>query len=196
MYAGNSWSHDLSRKDATAPALHVTSAFIGNITIHGSQLEYNTTECFEHVECRLKLNTIMLLAKTQSNKPTGVPSEYFARLRHLRTLLQNLPSTLPNNPEMSSYNFACDADDLEAEGFWYALNRNLEVCFETYQGPITIRERGSRITGVVPYIQDVLKHLSPAEREITREKWIEGIISAALRAGARSGSAVKYVYEH
>jgi hypothetical protein len=118
---------------------------------------------------------------------TGVPSKYAAQLDHLQSLLKNLPESLPNSPPISTYQFGLDPDDITSElGSWYALNRNLEICFETYRGlEITISERGSRIQSVVQHIKGLLKMLSTSNRELTVEKWVEGLISAAVRVGAK-----------
>jgi hypothetical protein len=77
-------------------------------------------------------------------------SELISQIHHQQCLLEQLPNTLPLNPEESNYyHFALDMDFINDEGLWYyAFNRNLEVCFETRQlcngETIIFREHGDQ----------------------------------------------------
>ncbi|KAN0094445.1 hypothetical protein V8E55_002732 [Tylopilus felleus] len=67
---------------------------------------------------------------------SGPSSALIARIHHLQHLLENLPAyQLPLNPVESTYQFGLDVEHVAEEGMWYALNRSLEVCFETHKIP-------------------------------------------------------------
>ncbi|KAJ7736790.1 hypothetical protein B0H14DRAFT_3612016 [Mycena olivaceomarginata] len=69
---------------------------------------------------------------------TGPPRELIARIEHLRTLLRNLPTSLPENPPDSRYRFYLESDALEDLGYIGELSHALEVSFDgsgDYNGP-------------------------------------------------------------
>jgi hypothetical protein len=47
--------------------------------------------------------------------PVGIPRELNTCLKHLATLLKNLPSSIPLDPSQSSYAFSLDPDDVKDE---------------------------------------------------------------------------------
>lgn len=118
----------------------------------------------------------------------GVPPEIVSRLDRLLALLKNLPISIPSDPEGSSYIFGLDEEDVQAEGIWYALNRNLEVCFKTFirgNSDIVFCERGKRVEALVGFLRAAMKRAPDSEREMIRERWVERLIKAAERSGAK-----------
>ena len=100
--------------------------------------------------------------------PQGPSSELISRIHHLQQLLNNLPAHLPFNPETSTYHFGLDTELVNEEGVWFAFNRNLEVCFETYKirsgGAIVFHERGDRFDALIKMIKATVKGL-PTDKE-------------------------------
>ena len=111
-----------------------------------------------------------MLANVQRPKPEGIgmAPEIEARFQHLRNLLKYLPVSLPLEPAETSYSFGLSQDDIDEEGLYYALNRNLEVCFQTHQlgrnQTLVFSERGLRLEqGLVGVLRQVLRD-SPCDR--------------------------------
>jgi hypothetical protein len=120
----------------------------------------------------------------------GPSSVLISRIEHLRSLLQNLPESLPLDPPETKYHFGMDVELVVEEGTWFAFNRSLEVCFETHKlGPnatIVFRERGRRYETLIQMFKDATKALATdAEREFLREVWLERLIKAAELQGAK-----------
>ncbi|KAG6372943.1 hypothetical protein JVT61DRAFT_6981 [Boletus reticuloceps] len=113
-----------------------------------------------------------------------------SQIHHLQLLLENLPPTLPLDPEESNYHFGLDAELINEEGLWYAFNRNLEVCFETHKlgsgGKIIFQERGNQYKGLIEMIKATIMALpTEGERTFLRDVWIEHLITAAELQGAK-----------
>ncbi|KAF9233034.1 hypothetical protein BU15DRAFT_66934 [Melanogaster broomeanus] len=124
------------------------------------------------------------------SRPPGPSSVLISRIDHLSRLLESLPCTLPLDPPDSTYNFGLDTELVAEEGHWYAFNRNLEVCFETYKlrdgASIVFKERGSRYKALIQMFKITMKALTKdSERDFLREVWLERLISAAQLQGAR-----------
>lgn len=120
----------------------------------------------------------------------GPSSELISRINHLGNLLENLPQSLPLDPPDTTYFFGLDSEAVAEEGAWYALNRNLEVCFETHKlppdGTIVFRERGSRYKALVKMLKETVKALTvDADRAFFRDVWLERLIKAAQLQGAK-----------
>ena len=72
-------------------------------------------------------------SSTKKREP-GAPSSLINKINYLHELLKNLPETLPLDPLDSTFHFGFDEEDLNEEdgGYWMALNRNLEICFQRH----------------------------------------------------------------
>ncbi|KAJ7869263.1 hypothetical protein B0H14DRAFT_2571874 [Mycena olivaceomarginata] len=87
--------------------------------------------------------------------PVGIPQELNTRLKHLATLLKNLPSSIPLDPSQSSYAFSLDPDDVKDEGHAYAFNPALELAFQTHKlrdTQLLFTERGKRLVALEKFI--------------------------------------------
>lgn len=119
----------------------------------------------------------------------GPPAALISRVDHLVELLKGLPQSLPLNPTKSTYNFGMDLEDVQEEGYWYAFNRNMEVCFQTYKlqdrgGQIEISERGKRFENLTKMFKRVFRE-DPSSRDMIKDQWLERVIKAAITAGAK-----------
>jgi hypothetical protein len=128
--------------------------------------------------------------KLEKAPQNGPSSELISRINHLDRLLENLPNTIPLEPAESSYVFGLDSEHVAEEGFWFAFNRNLEVCFATHKippgGTIVFRERGSRYKNLIKMFKDTVKALTKDnERQFLQEVWLERLIKAAELQGAK-----------
>jgi hypothetical protein len=134
---------------------------------------------------------------TTAPKPvTGPPQALVSRIDHLRDLLCNLPSALPENPTHSLYNFSIDPEILKDGGHFSAVSHALEVSFETHllrlqNRTIIFTERGNRLETLVKFLKTGVKHMSPGERTTFQEAWLERLITAAVDSGAKSGKKRK-----
>ncbi|THU88058.1 hypothetical protein K435DRAFT_830622 [Dendrothele bispora CBS 962.96] len=133
-----------------------------------------------------------------TTKPPGIPTELSSRLSCLANYLKHLPAELPLDPQDSSYHFALDPDHVAEEGFFYAANKNLEICFQTWSKPrdwdgfLEITERGKRLEDLVKMLKYTLKcECDVGSRKLLVEKWVERLIDAAKRAGAKIPSKRK-----
>lgn len=118
----------------------------------------------------------------------GPLQDLMSRVAYLAELFKNLPKTLPDAPAESTYYFGLDPDDVTEESHWVALNRNLEICFQThllYGRPLLLKERGVRLETLITLFKTTLKELSESDRELFRESWLERLISAAQACGAK-----------
>lgn len=126
-----------------------------------------------------------------TNSASGPPAALIARIDHLGTLLKGLPATLPVDPPdtETKYFFGLDQDEVAEEGVFAALTRNLERCFQTHVQPpggtLKFTERGKRCVNLVKVLKTAMRNLSPAEREVIVETWVERLITAARNSGAK-----------
>ncbi|KAF7797951.1 hypothetical protein EIP86_009158 [Pleurotus ostreatoroseus] len=123
-----------------------------------------------------------------SSAKSGPPANLISRIQYLEKLLQHLPTDLPQEPGESTYHFGLDEEDIKEEGYWYALNRNLEVSFGTHKlrgECLRFTERGARLSNLIKMFKHAVKMLSPSERDFFREHWLERLISAAFDSGAK-----------
>ncbi|KAK1226816.1 hypothetical protein PQX77_010198 [Marasmius sp. AFHP31] len=118
--------------------------------------------------------------------------EHRARLQLLQRLLKSLPKDLPDRPQDSSLNFGLDPEDVKDEGYYFAANRNFELCFETWKkgpgwdGTLNILERGRRWEDFVATVRKVLKmEKNEGCKKLLVEKWVEKLITAAKQAGGK-----------
>ncbi|KAF8169877.1 hypothetical protein K438DRAFT_1983003 [Mycena galopus ATCC 62051] len=97
----------------------------------------------------------------------GPPKELIARIKHLRNLLKNLPDSLPENPSDSRYQFYLDKESLDMRSHFGAAGHALELSFDTCNlggRPIEFHQ---------------------SEQESFRKAWIERLIDATVRSGAK-----------
>lgn len=116
---------------------------------------------------------------------TGPPQELISRIEHLRSLLKNLPTSLPENPADSPYRFYLDPDALDDRGYLGELSHALEVSFVTHQRPLQFLQRGSSLDPLPALLKTAVKHMSSAERDVFRQAWLQRLIDAASAAGAK-----------
>ncbi|KAJ7843751.1 hypothetical protein B0H14DRAFT_2585528 [Mycena olivaceomarginata] len=117
---------------------------------------------------------------------TGPPQALISRIEHLADLLHNLPSSLPEKPSHSLYNFWTDPEILKDGGHFSAVSHALEVSFETHllslQGrTLVFTERGERLDTLVKFLKTGVKHMSPGERTTFQGAWLERLITASCR---------------
>ncbi|KAJ6513471.1 hypothetical protein C8R45DRAFT_1050224 [Mycena sanguinolenta] len=115
----------------------------------------------------------------------GPPQELISRIEHLRSLVNNLPLSLPENPPNSTYRFYLDPDALEDRGYLGELSHALEVSFATHLRPVQFLQRGSSLNALPALLKTTVKQMSTAEREVFRKAWLERLIDAAVAAGAK-----------
>ncbi|KAJ7815906.1 hypothetical protein B0H14DRAFT_2603093 [Mycena olivaceomarginata] len=131
------------------------------------------------------------MAPKSNPKPkpvTGPPRELIARIEHLRTLLRNLPTSLPENPPDSRYRFYLESDALEDRGYIGELSHALEVSFETHRlqgAPIRFLQRGSSLDSLPVLMKTAVKHMSSSDREVFWKAWLERLIDSAVASGAK-----------
>ncbi|TFY72179.1 hypothetical protein EVG20_g820 [Dentipellis fragilis] len=128
------------------------------------------------------------MAPKPPHKP-GPPIQLIRRIDYLAELLKHLPDSLPELPaHESTYHFGLDQELVEEEGTWFAFNRAFEVGFETHKNRdgarLQLRERGKNLNGVIGLFKQAVKDISPAERELVRER-VDVLVRAAQDAGAR-----------
>ncbi|KAF8153458.1 hypothetical protein K438DRAFT_1778213 [Mycena galopus ATCC 62051] len=118
----------------------------------------------------------------------GPPKELIARIEHLRNLLKNLPDSLPENPSDSCYQFYLDEESLNMRSHFGAAGHALELSFDTCHlggRPIEFHQRGSSLENLTKMLKFAVKYMNTAERESFCEAWIERLIDAAVRSGAK-----------
>ncbi|KAJ7847284.1 hypothetical protein B0H13DRAFT_1907360 [Mycena leptocephala] len=116
---------------------------------------------------------------------TGPPQELISRIEHLRSLLKNLPTSLPENPADSPYCFYLDPDALDDRGYLGELSHALEVSFVTHLRPLQFLQRGSSLDPLPALLKTAVKHMTSAERDVFRQAWLQRLIDAASAAGAK-----------
>ncbi|KIK90848.1 hypothetical protein PAXRUDRAFT_151004 [Paxillus rubicundulus Ve08.2h10] len=103
------------------------------------------------------------------------------KLRKLQVYLNQLLDSLPlKNEAESDYGFDFfglgdgDEEDLGLEG---AINRQLEIWLgQCNKGPVRLKERGSRIVGVISILDNYLTELPTSN---IMKKWVDDLISSA-----------------
>ncbi|KAJ6448111.1 hypothetical protein C8R45DRAFT_1115497 [Mycena sanguinolenta] len=115
----------------------------------------------------------------------GPPQELISRIEHLRSLVKNLPESLPENPADSPYRFYLDPEALEDRGYLGELSHVLEVSFATHLRPVQFLQRGSSLDGLPAMLKVAVKNMSTSDRDVFRKAWLERLIHAAVAAGAK-----------
>ncbi|KAJ3514067.1 hypothetical protein NLJ89_g2589 [Agrocybe chaxingu] len=126
--------------------------------------------------------------KKTTTTQIGPSQALVSRINHLRELLKCLPSTLPLNPATSSYDFGLDPEKLEDRGPLGAVSHSLEVAFRTFDHrnqEIHFTERGDRLEALVSMLKLAVKSMSNSDRQVFQEAWLEQLITAAERDGAK-----------
>ncbi|KAJ7840814.1 hypothetical protein B0H14DRAFT_3457827 [Mycena olivaceomarginata] len=126
---------------------------------------------------------------------TGPPCELIAHIEHLQTLLQNLPTSLPENPLDSRYQFYLESDALEDRGYIGKLSHALEVSFETHwlQGaPIRFLQRRSSLDSLPVLMKTAVKHMSSSDWEVFLKAWLECLIDSAVASGTKIPHPTKH----
>ncbi|KAJ4463621.1 hypothetical protein C8R41DRAFT_927308 [Lentinula lateritia] len=98
------------------------------------------------------------------NIPKGPPQHLIERIKHLRSLLKNLPA-LPLDPpdHASTYHFNLSPDDLEERGVFGAVSHTLEICFgQRRDGLLHFKERGQRLENLVIMLKAGVKQMTGA----------------------------------
>ncbi|KIK74476.1 hypothetical protein PAXRUDRAFT_175599 [Paxillus rubicundulus Ve08.2h10] len=103
------------------------------------------------------------------------------KLRKLQVYLNQVPDSLPlKNEAESDYGFDFfslgdgDEEDLGLEG---AINHQLEIQLgQCNKCPVRLKERGSRIAGVISILNNYLTELPTS---IILKKWVDDLISSA-----------------
>lgn len=120
-----------------------------------------------------------------TNFTMSITHEFTPALTRLERLLDNLPHGLPIDPPESRYHaIGLDTDDVAEEGEWYALNRNLEICFNS-QG----RDNLHPILGRSPQFKHLIEIIQRTANVVPTElagvlNWIRRISQAAIEAGS------------
>ncbi|KAH6883732.1 hypothetical protein BKA70DRAFT_1446470 [Coprinopsis sp. MPI-PUGE-AT-0042] len=131
----------------------------------------------------------MSVPTDKKQEPKGTPYLLAACIRHLGLLLRHLPNSLPIKEAELVYSFGLDHDDIKDEGVGYALNRNLEVTFRTFENPVIIfNQRGSCFDNLLAMLRHAAKKLPAQERDAPNghlRRWMECLISAAELTGAK-----------
>ncbi|THV03410.1 hypothetical protein K435DRAFT_835856 [Dendrothele bispora CBS 962.96] len=137
---------------------------------------------------------------SSKKKLIGVPTELSSRIDTLANYLKHLPVDIPLNPTTSSYQFGLEPDHIAEEGYFFAANKNLESCFETWKKPkdwdgsLEITERGKRLEDLVKMLRVALKNETDAgSQKFLVDKWVERLISVAKRLGVKIPSKRKIV---
>ncbi|KAJ7702083.1 hypothetical protein B0H14DRAFT_3649089 [Mycena olivaceomarginata] len=154
----------------------------------------NRSDAFKsqsRVSTNFHLPLALIAPRVAPAKPvTGPPQALISRIEHLADLLHNLPSSLPEKPSHSLYNFWTDLEILKDGGHFSAVSHALEVSFETHllglQGrTLVFTERGERLDTLVKFLKTGVKHMSPGERTTFQGAWLERLITAAVDSGAK-----------
>ncbi|KAJ7612906.1 hypothetical protein DFH06DRAFT_1198821 [Mycena polygramma] len=125
-------------------------------------------------------------SKPEAKAVTGPSQELISRIEHLRSLLNNLPESLPENPADSPYRFYLDPDETKDRGYLGELGHALEVSFATHLRPVQFLQRGSCLDPLPVLLKTTVKQMPSRDREIFREAWLERLINAAVAAGAKA----------
>ncbi|KAJ3990871.1 hypothetical protein F5050DRAFT_1880346 [Lentinula boryana] len=130
------------------------------------------------------------MALSPSNNDGRIPEALSSRLDYLAILFSNLPSHLPLSSPSSNYQFFLGPEDVNEEGYGYALNRRLELAFQTSSsgtsGRIVFKERGPCFDDLLELFRTTAKQLSASDCAFYIERWVERIIVAATEATASS----------
>jgi len=118
----------------------------------------------------------------------GPPQALVARIRHLETLLENLPDSISLNPASSSYDFVLNDKKLEDCDIFGALSHIFEICFSTFCNPnIHFTKHGERLCNLIKLIRSSVKTMSAWESDwlAFQSAWLEWLITAAIWDGAK-----------
>ncbi|KAJ6476084.1 hypothetical protein C8R45DRAFT_1102369 [Mycena sanguinolenta] len=119
---------------------------------------------------------------------TGPLKELIARTEHLHDLVKHLPNSLPENLPDSRYHFYLDSESVEVRGHFGAVGHVLELVFDTCHlagRPIEFHQRGTSLDDLTKMMKLAMKHMTPGERDAFQTAWIEQLIDAAVRSGAK-----------
>jgi hypothetical protein len=164
---------------------------VWEITQYGKPIGRDTFKSHVSVSTTFHLPLALMAPRVAPVKPiTGPPQALISRIEHLGDLLRNLPSSLPEKPSHSLYNFWTDPEILKDGGHFSAVTHALGVSFETHllslQGrTLVFTERGERLDTVVKFLKTGVKHMSPGERTTFQGAWLERLITAAVDSGAK-----------
>ncbi|THU78946.1 hypothetical protein K435DRAFT_586887, partial [Dendrothele bispora CBS 962.96] len=121
-------------------------------------------------------------------KPSTGPSQrLISRINHFQDLLRSLPeeASLANESE-STYHFSLSPEAIEERGAFGAVSHCLEVGLGQHiDGIIHLRQRGRTADGLVKMLKDGVKFMSEGDRKAFESAWLERLIQAATREGAR-----------
>jgi hypothetical protein len=111
--------------------------------------------------------------------------DFMHQISLLEALFRNLPESLPLDPLTSHLNFGLDPDFLDSEGWGPAFNRQMEIAWRSWEGPIHIPERGKRLFICIQLLRDaMLKVKNIAEKEMWVGNWLDKLVKAAQDSGA------------
>jgi hypothetical protein len=129
--------------------------------------------------------------KSQAPK-VGLTQAQSARVNHLQALVWNLPTRLPAYPLQSNCDFTIDCNLKGDIGLLGALNTALERLFQTYKHAVDVpkwrkiecTECRKRVEAMMKTICSVLGEVSPSDRNMFMETWLEPMTQSAKAAGA------------
>ncbi|KAJ7801948.1 hypothetical protein B0H14DRAFT_2614884 [Mycena olivaceomarginata] len=81
-----------------------------------------------------------------------------------------------------------DPERLEENGLLSALGHSLEIAFKTWKlGTVEVpfRERGPGLEALEGICKRAVRDMSPGDRAVFQDAWIERLIKAALDSGAK-----------
>ncbi|THU79633.1 hypothetical protein K435DRAFT_875252 [Dendrothele bispora CBS 962.96] len=130
-----------------------------------------------------------MASKKKNERPSTGPSQHLIeRIHYLRTLLKNLPDTLPLDPpsHQSTYHFFLAEEDVEERGVFGAVSHSLEIAFgQQHDGLIHFEERGQRLEeGLIKMLKDGVKKMTEGDRKAFEDAWLERLIQYAKADGA------------
>lgn len=100
--------------------------------------------------------------------------------------LHALPGKLPLNPPSSNYSFALDEEWAKDEGVYAALNRALEISFQTHNlgtDKLKFTEHGKRLDQLIILLIVVAREMDGGH-DFLLEHWINRLTDAAKASGA------------
>jgi predicted NACHT family NTPase len=109
-----------------------------------------------------------------------------AAINTLRQYLEGLPRNLPLDPAQSNYSFELDKEWVQDEGVYAALNRSLEVAFQTHNlggNELKLTERGKRLDALIALLIYVANKMDGGH-DFLVDHWINRLTAAAKASGA------------
>lgn len=106
----------------------------------------------------------------------------------LESLFLHLPQSLPHDPPESHLQFTLDEEFIQSEGWGAEFNRRMEIAWRSWAGPITIPERGSRLTCCIQLFREAIINIP---KEGDRQAWIGGWLDKLIDAAKASGALYK-----